>query len=93
LKNRGSLDELGHGADNILDRNLAAQAMAVVKIDAVDTKALETPVASFPDILRLVPDLSLAGFLVDRVGELGSQEDLDSLYKRKEFSHGIGSHA
>ena len=44
-------DELGHGADGLLDRDGLVDAVLVVEVDVVDAEPLQAGVAGGPDVL------------------------------------------
>ena len=50
------LDELGHRADGLLDRDVLVDAVLVVEVDVVDAEALQRGVAGLPDVLRRAVD-------------------------------------
>ena len=65
------LDELGHGADGLLDRDILIDAVLVVQIDVVDPEAMEAGVAGLADVLGLAVDAEAGAIRLALVAELG----------------------
>ncbi len=70
------LDQLGHGADGLLDRDRLVDAVLVVEVDVVDAEALEAGVAGGADVLRLAVDADPGAVGLALVAELGGELDL-----------------
>ena len=69
--------EGGHSGDNVFDRDVAVETVAVVEIYSVNTKALERIGTSRADIFwRAVNLMAVVGKIA--VGEFGAEEDLQA---------------
>src|SRR6185437_3360909 len=66
-------NELGHGADGVLDRHGRVDAMLVVEIDDIDAEPLQARVAGLDNVVRTAVD-PLAGGGLD-LAEFGGEHD------------------
>ena len=71
MEAKNLLDELRHSLNHRLDGLCAAQAMAVIQINRVDSKTLEALCACFFDVFRIVSYLSCTVWFSD-IGEFSS---------------------
>ena len=70
------LDELGHGADGLLDRDGLVDAVLVVEVDVVDAEALQRGVAGRADVVGAAVDADHGAVGEALVAELGGELDL-----------------
>ena len=70
------LDELGHRADGLLDRDGGVDAVLVVEVEVVDAEALEGGVAGGPHVVGRAVDADPAAVGVALVAELRGELDL-----------------
>ena len=70
------LDELGHRADGLLDRDGLVDAVLVVEIDVVDAEPLEARVAGLPDVVGVAANAEALAVLAADVAELRREHDL-----------------
>ena len=70
------LDQLGHGADDLLDRDRPVDTVLVVEVDVVDAAPLQAGVAGGADVLRLAVDADPGAVGLALVAELGGELDL-----------------
>ncbi len=67
-------DELGHGADGLLDRGVGVDAVLVVEVDVVGAEPLQRAFDREADVRRAAVEPAAAG--VGHEPELGGQHDL-----------------
>ena len=70
------LDELGHGADGLLDRRVRIDAMLVVDIDVVGAEPLERGVTGGENVLAVAADAEPLALLGADAAELCREHDL-----------------
>ena len=75
VANLASLDQAGHGADGLLDRNLRIDPMQVVEIDDIDAEALEARVARPPGVVRRAVNAARRATRVAQYAELGREHN------------------
>ncbi len=67
-------DQLAHGADGLLDRNLGVHPMQVVQVDVVDTEAGKRCVARLRHVGRIAVDPEKRSVVTPDVAELGADD-------------------
>src|SRR5437016_5651600 len=70
------LDELGHGADGLLDRRVRIDAMLVVDVDVVGAEPLERGVTGGENVLAVAADAEPLALLGADAAELCREHDL-----------------
>src|SRR5581483_3552899 len=69
-------DEIGHGADGLLNRRFGIDAVLVIEIDEIDVQALERGIAACPDVFGAAVDTQEFSIRRALVAELGRQHNL-----------------
>jgi hypothetical protein len=70
------LDQLGHGTDGLLDRDLGIDAVLVVEVDLLDAEAPQRVLAALAHVLGVTTDPEALAVLAADAAELGRQDDL-----------------